>query len=131
MRFRLVVQEEQYGDTGRRGRGGEGRLVALSHRVIRWRLVILQALDYQLLGIHRPCSWTRSLGDTHDFRLLFVISFFSAAPSKGLSSSNEQSKSSETDMTAPKFCDISNHYPFTNAEPGSSDTHVEFSAIAI
>lgn len=33
----------------------------------------------------------------------FVISFLSAAPSRGLSSSKEHSRSSETDMTAPKF----------------------------
>jgi hypothetical protein len=35
--------------------------------------------------------------------LLLVISFFNAAPSSGFNSSNEHSKSSETDMTAPKF----------------------------
>jgi hypothetical protein len=40
---------------------------------------------------------------THDFLFDFVISFFSAAPSSGLRSSNEHNRSSETDMTAPKF----------------------------
>lgn len=44
---------------------------------------------------------------THDFRLLLVISFFNAAPSSGLSSSKEHKRSSETDMTAPKFCFVS------------------------
>ena len=45
----------------------------------------------------RPCK-------TYDFRLLLVISFFNAAPSSGFSSSNEHKRSSDTDMTAPKFC---------------------------
>lgn len=40
---------------------------------------------------------------TYLFLFDFVISFLSAAPSRGLSSSKEHSKSSDTDMTAPKF----------------------------
>jgi len=44
-----------------------------------------------------------SQDDGYLFRFDLVISFFNAAPSSGLSSSNEHSRSSETDMTAPKF----------------------------
>ena len=61
---------------------------------IVWRgLMGLQA------GRQRRCH-AKSI-KTHLFRLLRVISFFSAAPSNGLSSSKEHSRSSDTDMQAP------------------------------
>jgi hypothetical protein len=61
------------------------------------------------------------------FRFDLVISFLSAAPSSGLSSSKEHSKSSETDMTAPKFCEVS----MSSIISLSMITYIEFSTVAV
>jgi hypothetical protein len=72
-----------------------GELETLRHWVVGRRLMILQTI---LLVLHKSYELR-----TYLFLFDFVISFFSAAPSRGLSNSKEHSKSSETDMTAPKF----------------------------
>jgi hypothetical protein len=70
-------------------------LETLRHWVVGRRLMVLQTV---LSVLPESGKWK-----TYLFLFDFVISFFSAAPSRGLSSSKEHSKSSETDMTAPKF----------------------------
>jgi hypothetical protein len=70
-------------------------LETLRHGVVGRRLMVLQTV---LSVLPESGKWK-----TYLFLFDFVISFFSAAPSRGLSSSKEHSKSSETDMTAPKF----------------------------
>ena len=70
-------------------------LVTLRHGVVGRRLMVLQTIPSVLSEFEQ---WKAYL-----FLFDFVISFLSAAPSRGLSSSKEHSKSSETDMTAPKF----------------------------
>ena len=67
--------------------------------------MVLQAKEGSGHVDWRDAAVTRSdVTATHLFRLDLVISFFNAAPSSGLSNSKEHSRSSETDMTAPKFC---------------------------
>jgi hypothetical protein len=57
----------------------------------------LQGAVSILLNVYkRNIHGNKEEGNTHLFRFAFVISFRRAAPSKGLRSSNAQSKSSDT-----------------------------------
>lgn len=85
-------------------------LVALRHWVVWGRLVILQTVCQFRPLPQEPVTTDLFLFD-------FVISFFSAAPSRGLSSSKEHSRSSDTDMTAPKFYIVSLYH---NVRVGAS-----------